>query len=266
MNELQTKVTNTCLDLQLKVTNAYHHSTEVTDTMQGMRQLLDRVHTRYEGQNMPGLSPCALATRALYADRGSDEGSIDYKCRLHTRARFEDPRPSGQPRIKGDSSSPQTRNRVSPTERNNRQMAELHARAFSRSPRGQTSGPLSWVQDEPIREPSEYEGFEEVLQDREGIEPRGSSQRDHAISVSPTRPMLDQDYARRSMSVRPQQMVGTVTGPTQGQSVTTITPPLLAQGDSDHETSMIERLKNNIRESLVGIPDNLLRTDSAYCK
>ena len=69
--------------------------------------------------------------------------------------------------------------------------------------------------------------------------------------------MLDQDYACCSMSVWPQQMVGIVTGPTQGRSVTMIVPPLLAQGDSDHESSMIERLKNNIRESLVGIPDNL---------
>ena len=79
VNELQMRVTNTCLDLQSKVTNVYHCSTEVTDAMQGMHQLLDCVHAQYEGQNMPDLSPCALATQALYADQGSNEGTIDYK-------------------------------------------------------------------------------------------------------------------------------------------------------------------------------------------
>ena len=88
--------------------------------------------------------------------------------------------------------------------------------------------------------------------------------------------MLDQDYACHSMSAQSQQLVGTVPGPTQGQSVTTIAPPLpaqghrgqslvmttpnmpiLGQGDSDHASSMIKHLKNNIRESLVGISDNL---------
>jgi len=100
VNDLQTRVTNTCLDLQSKVTNAYHCSTEVTDAMQGMHQLLDHVCTRYEGQNMPDPSPCTLATQALYANWGSNKETIDYKHCLHTQACFEDPWPSRQSRIK----------------------------------------------------------------------------------------------------------------------------------------------------------------------
>jgi len=62
LNNLQLKVTETCQELKTKVTNVYHSSSEVLDAMQSMRQLLDRVCTRYEGHSVPSLSPCAQAT------------------------------------------------------------------------------------------------------------------------------------------------------------------------------------------------------------
>ena len=44
VNDLQSKVTETCQELKTKVTNVYHSSSEVSDAMQGMRQLLNCVH------------------------------------------------------------------------------------------------------------------------------------------------------------------------------------------------------------------------------
>jgi len=87
---------------------------------------------------------------------------------------------------------------------------------------------------------------------------------------------LDQDYARCSMSARPQQMVGliTISGSTQGQSlamtaptmpiqgqvgqtIASIIPAMPIPGESDHEINMIDALRNHIRDSLMGIPNNL---------
>jgi len=114
------------------------------------------------------------------------------------------------------------------------------------------------------------------------MEPQGLSQHDHTSNASPApqiRPTyitLDQDYARRSMSARPQQMVGpiTISGSTQGrslamtaptmpiqgqvgQTVASIVPAMPIPGESDHEINMIDALRNHIRDSLMGIPNNL---------
>jgi len=88
--------------------------------------------------------------------------------------------------------------------------------------------------------------------------------------------MLDQDYACRLMSVWPQQMVGliTISGSTQGQSLAMTAPTMPIQGqvgqtvasiilampipgESNHEINMINTLRNHIRDSLMGIPNNL---------
>ena len=96
VNDLQMKVTETCQELKTKVTNVYHSSNEVSDAMQGMRHLLDRVHARYEGWTVPSPSPCAQATRAIFADQGSDEGTVDFERRTNAQARFKNSRPIEQ--------------------------------------------------------------------------------------------------------------------------------------------------------------------------
>jgi len=68
VNDLQSKVMETCQELKTKVTNVYHSSSEVLDAMQGMCQLLNCVHARYEGQTVPSPSSQAQATRAIFAD------------------------------------------------------------------------------------------------------------------------------------------------------------------------------------------------------
>ena len=68
VNDLQLKVTETCQELKTKVTNVYHSSSEVSDAMQGMRQLLNRVCAQYEGRTVPSPSPRAQATQAIFAD------------------------------------------------------------------------------------------------------------------------------------------------------------------------------------------------------
>jgi len=68
VNDLQLKATETCQELKTKVTNMYHSSTKVLDTMQGMCQLLDHVCVQYKGQQVPSPSPHAQATQAIFAD------------------------------------------------------------------------------------------------------------------------------------------------------------------------------------------------------
>jgi len=180
--------------------------------------------------------------------------------------------------------SPRIRDQAPHMERYERQMAESRARAASKSLHARTSGPPTRVQHEP-EETSDFrhnEGAEENQQNRGSMEPRGLSQHDHTSNASPApqiRPTyitLDQDYARRSMSVWPQQMVGliTISGSTQGQSlamtvptmpiqgqvgqtVASIVPAMPIPGESNHEINMIDALRNHIRDLLMGIPNNL---------
>jgi len=251
--------------------------------MQGMRQLLNRVRARYEGWSVPSPSPRAQATRAIFADRGSNEGTVDFERRVNAQAHFENPRPVEQS-MEESGPSPRNRDRAPHTERYERQMAESRAHAASKSPRARTSGPPTRVQHEP-EETSDFrhnEGAEENQQNCGSMEPQGLSQHDHTSNASPAPPIrptyitLDQDYARRSMSAWPQQMVGpiTISGSTQGRSLAMTVPPMPIQGqvgqtvasivlampipgESDHEINMINALRNHIRDSLMGIPNNL---------
>jgi len=42
-----------------------------------------------------------------------------------------------------------------------------------------------------------------------------------------------------------------------GQTVASIVPAMPIPGESDHEINMIDALRNHIRDSLMGIPNNL---------
>ena len=166
-------------------------------------------------------------------------------------------------------------------ERYDRQMVESRARAAYRSPHARMSGPPTRVQNEP-EETLDFEGAKEIQQNPGSMEPQGLSQHDHTSNSSPAppiRPMyitLDQDYACRSMNAWSQQMVGliAISGSTQRRSVAMTAPTMPIQGqagqntvsiilamtipgESDHEITMIDTLRNHIRDSLIGIPNNL---------
>jgi len=91
-----------------------------------------------------------------------------------------------------------------------------------------------------------------------------------AAFVGPARNILDQDYARRSMSAQPQQLGAPMAmqGPRQGRLITMITPSVPTQGqiDSDHEIQMIEDLRRHVRDSLIGIPDDLPELKGVHAK
>jgi len=134
--------------------------------------------------------------------------------------------------------SPRIRDWAPHMEWYDRQMAESYACAAIKSLHVQTSGPPTWVQNEP-EETLDFrnnEGTEENQQNHGSMELQGLSQHNHTsnVSLAPlTRPiyiMLDQDYTCCSMSVQPQQMVGliTISGSTQGRSLamTTLAMPI----------------------------------------
>jgi len=88
----------------------------------------------------------------------------------------------------------------------------------------------------------------------------GSPIADSAEHSQAAQKVLERDYARRAHS-QSQQLVGPMLspGPRQGQSVALIAQlaPTQGQANMDHETLMIESLKEHIRTSLIGVPDNL---------
>ena len=81
---------------------------------------------------------------------------------------------------------------------------------------------------------------------------------------------LEQDYARRSASAMPQQLAGPIMipAPVQGppmiqaipqarRQAPQIAPQMQGYPDPDHEINMIDNLRQHIRESLTGIPNDL---------
>ena len=290
VNDLQLKVTETCQELKTKVTNMYHSSNKVSDAMQGMHHLLDRVCTWYKGQTVPSLSPCAQATWAIFADQGSDEGTVDFKHQTNAWAHFENSWPIKQS-MEEPGPPPGIRDRAPHMERYDRQMAESHTRAAYRSLWAWTSGPPTQVQNKP-EETLDFrnnEGAEENQQNPGSMEPQGLSQHNHTLSpaslIRPMYIMLDQDYACCSMSARSQQMVGliAISGSTQrrsvamtvptipiqgqaGQNATSIVSAMTIPGESDHKITMIDALRNHIRDLLMGIPNNLPEIKGLWAK
>ena len=205
---------------------------------------------------------------------------MDFEHRTNARARFENSQPIEQS-MEEPGPPPGVRDQAPHTERYDRQMAESCTQAAYRSLCARTSGPPTWVQNEP-EETLDFEGAEEIHQNPGSMEPQGLSQHDHTSNSSPAPPirptyiMLDQDYACRSMNARSQQIVGPIaisgstqrrsvamTAPTMpiqgqaGQNVALIVSAMTIPGESDHEITMINALRNHIRDSLMGILNNL---------
>src|SRR5579864_7924666 len=87
--------------------------------------------------------------------------------------------------------------------------------------------------------------------------------------MRPAHDALEQEYARRSRSTQPQQLVEPIMTPrfrpgrinaqiaqSHGQVPSNI-PPDQGPQDADHEINMINNLMDHIRNSLMGVPDNL---------
>ena len=78
-------------DIQSRVTNMYHCTSDTINAMQGIQKMFDQIRSRYEGQRKPSPSPQALATQVIYAECGSTGGTAEYECRQRAQARFELP-------------------------------------------------------------------------------------------------------------------------------------------------------------------------------
>ena len=280
-------------NLQDRVTRSFNQTTDVAEAMQGMQRMVDRMIAWDGGQLAPSNSPRAMASWALFAECGSNEGTVDYECRQGAQARFGAPQIPDQARIETEghnsasptradiersSSSSHTRSkeRIAPSQLYAIHMAESRACAAWRRPQGQTHGPLPQVRarggGDPDNEPSGSSGDKgngNRPQSRADTGSLGSNQHGGPLlgnanafaNTGSAQNALEQDYAHQSTSTCPQQIAGPmmIPGPTQGQSLVPQAPSLPTQGQakSDHELYMIENLRNHIRESLTGIPDNL---------
>jgi len=142
-------------NLQSRVTNSYHRSSDTVNAMQGFRNIFDGLRARYGGQRAPSPSPRALATQAIYAERGSNEGTIEYERRQSAQARFEPPQfcePTRIEETEGHPSSTQSRTgkkstaQMTSEERFAQSMAESCAcTAAKKRLRARTTGPPTQV-------------------------------------------------------------------------------------------------------------------------
>ena len=155
--------------LNSRVVNSYHRSNKVVNAIQGIRQTVERMSVRGEGENTPSTSPRALASQALYAERGSSEGTADYERRQRAQERLGLHRASQPARAEDapeEISSPMTKVKAEETEstipastsessgigrrerrrretqeRLEAQLTESKARAALKKPRAQAKGP-----------------------------------------------------------------------------------------------------------------------------
>jgi len=274
-------------DLQTKIINSYHRASDTSSAMQGIRKMFDQVRARYEDQRVPSPSPRALATQAIYAERGSNEGTADYKHRRSAQARFDQPQPIEQIGVEEIESNtpapraPEKRSAAQMTseERFAQSMTQFRARAAAKTrPRVRTTGPPIQIQGpgggDPEGDPSDSDG-DNIPKELDDLGPQGphrdslkdqvprtigSPMEDSTDRTRLEHNVLDRDYARRARS-QSQQLVGPIVSPAprQGQAVAPITQRASVQGqaDMDHETLMIESLREHIRTTLMGVPDNL---------
>jgi hypothetical protein len=130
------------------VTNDYHRTCDILDALQSLKdkkEKIDRLYSRRRGCISPEQSPRALASQARYADCGSMEGTVEYRCRKDAQAQFETSRPSTRiEEVESHSSLPHpgTEEQSTSLRRYTRHMAESRARAAWRRPQGTDGPPL----------------------------------------------------------------------------------------------------------------------------
>jgi hypothetical protein len=67
----------------------FHNQTaDVLNALQGFRDSVRCIHSQSENISTSQLSPHELASQALYAERGSDEGAVDYELHQSAQAQF----------------------------------------------------------------------------------------------------------------------------------------------------------------------------------
>ena len=173
------------------VTDTNSQTADVSKAFDTMRETVNRIRYKSESAGVHFQSPRALATQALYAERGPQEGTVDYERRLGAQARFGPPLTSHHARLEemASQSSPSTQIKVeerdstdllnSPARaqaggitqqrtasqlRYQSQMRGSEVRAFLKGRRGRTEGPpqqmLAGAGGDPGDEPSDDEGGE----------------------------------------------------------------------------------------------------------
>jgi len=73
-------------NLQHRVAHSYNQTTGIVEAMQTMQHMINRITAWEEGQHTPSDSPHTIASRAIFAECGSNEGTIDYECRQNAQA------------------------------------------------------------------------------------------------------------------------------------------------------------------------------------
>ena len=66
-------------NLQDRVTRSFNWTTDVAEAMQGMQRMVDRMIAQDGGLLAPPNSPHVMASWVLFAECGSNEGTIDYE-------------------------------------------------------------------------------------------------------------------------------------------------------------------------------------------
>ena len=148
--------------LQTDITDCYHRSDDVLNAFQDIRGGIEELRAQDKGRDTVQHSPRALASQALYAERGSVEGTAEYQRRRSAQARFETSRPSVDSRaeqVEEYSSSPYSRagEQSKSLRRYARQMAESNARVAWKRSHGRTNigGPYAEPSDSSSDESAE---------------------------------------------------------------------------------------------------------------
>lgn len=254
MNELATMAERNraeLTNLRMRVDNSFESTNKMMDNLNNIQRMIERVRNQHEERHEPPSSPRTLATRAVYADRGSNEGTLDYELRKNAQARFLSSRFIERSRAEeGDESNASSQIRTATDRGHTRSNTQARQRAGTRAHRDPHDRTSDWSGiGSNHREPSGYSSDEDERPQRGN----GARSREYSTSTAgPRHNVLDQDYARRSMSLQPQRTTAPMTPPTRGRKHA---PQMSAEGD--HENHMIDSLRRHIHESLTGIPDDL---------
>ena len=124
-------------------------SHEAAEASRGIQQMVECIYAQEEEQDASTESTRAKASRVLYAEHRSNEGTTEYECCQSTRAQFEVPQYLGRPRVEEEDhtslSELRNKDQTERTQKYTMQMAESRARAGWTRPHRRTSGPPTLI-------------------------------------------------------------------------------------------------------------------------
>ena len=124
---------------------ATEESRKASEALRDIQQMVEHIFAQDNEQDASIESTRAKASRALYAECGSNEGTAEYECRQSARARFEVPQYLGRPRVEEEDhtslSELRNKDRTGCTWKYTARMAESQACAGWTRPHGWTSSP-----------------------------------------------------------------------------------------------------------------------------